>query len=152
MTTLSSTLRSLLFPDPPRRIHGHRWLSVILRTAHIIAFGTLLGGHVFETDNSRLVPFLAATILTGSGLMLLELASTAHWLFMAKGLAVLLKLLLLSMVPLFWEQRVALLLAVVVVASVAAHMPSRLRHYSLLAGRSLEPLKQPSLDVASRRH
>jgi len=33
---------------------------------------------------------------------------------------------------------------------VAAHMPSRLRHYSLLAGRSLEPPKRPSLDVATQ--
>jgi len=150
VTTTPSRLQTLLFPDPPRRIHGHRWLSVSLRTAHLITFGTLLGGHVFEIDHSRLVPFLVATILTGAGLMLLELASTVHWLFMVKGLAVSLKLLLLLLVPFFWEQRVAILLAVVIVASVAAHMPSRLRHYSLLAGRSLEPPKRPSLDVATQ--
>lgn len=148
---MTDTLRRLLFPDPPRRIPAHRWLSVALRTAHLMTFGALLGGHVFDIDHARLVPFLVATILTGAGLMLLELGSTCHWLFMGKGLAVSLKLLLLLAVPLFWEQRVAILMAVVVVASVAAHMPSRLRHYSLLAGRTVEPPKQPSLDVAPRR-
>jgi len=132
-------LRDMLLPDPPRRIPGHRWMSVIFRTAHLIAFGTLLGGHVFEVEPGRLETFLVVTVLTGVALAALELASTFAWLFMVKGAAVVLKLGLLLLVPLFWEHRVAILLLVVVVASVAAHMPSRLRHYSLLAGRSVEP-------------
>jgi hypothetical protein len=97
-----------------------------------MTFGALLGGHVFEVDPSRLLPFLVATVLSGAGLMALEMSATCAWLFMGKGLAVLAKLLLLASVPLFWEQRVPLLLFVVVVASVGAHMPARLRHYSLL--------------------
>jgi len=147
VTTRPSPLGGLLFPDPPRRIPAHRWLSVGLRTAHLISFGILLGGHVFEIDPARVVPFLVATIVTGAGLMLLELASTCHWLFMGKGVAVLLKLLLLLLVPLFWEHRVAILTAVVILASVAAHMPSRLRHYSPLAGWSVAPVKEQWLDV-----
>lgn len=63
--------------------------------------------------------------------MMLEIVSTCAWLWMGKGVAVLLKLLLLSTVPFFWESRVAILLAVVVVASVGSHMSSRFRHYSL---------------------
>jgi len=35
-----------------------------LRTAHLISFGILLGGHVFEIDPARVVPFLVATIVT----------------------------------------------------------------------------------------
>ena len=133
-----ATLNAWLFPDPPRRIPAHRALGVALRTAHLMTFGTLLGGHVFGIEAGRLLPFLIATIATGVGLMALELAATLGWLFMGKGLAVLLKLLLLLSVPLFWEQRVLILLAVILVASVGAHMPSRFRHYSILAGRSLE--------------
>lgn len=127
-------LAALLFPDPPRRIPAHRAISVALRTAHLAAFGTLLGGHVFGVDHSRLLPFLLATIASGVALMGLELASTCAWLFMGKGIAVLLKLLLLAMVPLFWEYRVPLLLSVVVIGSVGSHMTSRLRHHSLLPG------------------
>lgn len=127
-------LAALLFPDPPRRIPAHRAISVALRTAHLATFGTLLGGHVFEIDHSQLLPFLLATIVSGVALMGLELASTCAWLFMGKGIAVLLKLFLLAMVPLFWEYRVPLLLSVVVIGSVGSHMTSRLRHYSLLPG------------------
>lgn len=117
----------------------------MLRTFHIAAFGTLLGGHVFDVEPARLVPFLVVAIVTGAGLMALELASTFAWLFMVKGAAVVLKLLLLAAVPLFWDHRVALLLTVVVVASFAAHLPSRVRHYSLIAGRVIEPHDRVSL-------
>jgi hypothetical protein len=126
---------SLAVPDPPRAIPRHRALGIALRTAHLIAFGTLLGGHVFAVDPPRLVPFLAATIATGLSLMALELASTCAWLFTGAGLTVLVKLGLLLAVPVFWEQRVLLLVLVVIVASVGAHMPSRFRHRDLVRRR-----------------
>jgi hypothetical protein len=128
-----------LWPDPPRRIPGHRAIGVVLRTAHLMTFGTLVGGHVFGIEATRLFPFLVATIVTGAGLMALELAATCRWLVMGKGVAVLLKLLLLLAVPLFWEQRVPILFAVIMVASVGAHMPSRFRHYSLPERRTIGP-------------
>lgn len=81
---------------------------------------------------------------SGAGLMALELYKTARWLFLGKGLAVLVKLLLLLLVPLFWEARFPLLLAVTVIASVSAHMPSRYRHYSLLERRVVDPAPLPS--------
>lgn len=135
----SSGVARALFPDPPRRIRGQRLVGVVLRTVHIAAFATLLGGHVFSVDPPRLVPFLLVAIASGAGLMTLELASTFAWLFMVKGAAVVVKLLLLAAVPLFWEHRVALLMTIVMVASFAAHLPSRVRHYSLLERRTIDP-------------
>lgn len=138
-----------LFPETPRRIPGRRILNVALRTAHLATFGALLGGHLFDVEPARLVPFLWATIASGAALTALEIAATAEWLFMLQGIAVLAKLALLLLVPLFWDQRVALLLAVVVIASVGSHMPARLRHYSLLRGRVLTPPPRES-DLARR--
>jgi hypothetical protein len=140
-------VRRLLFPDPPRRIPRHRALGLSLRTAHLMTFGALLGGHLFEVDSARLQPFLLATIASGLGLMALELASTCAWLFMGQGLAVLIKLSVLLMVPVFWEHRVALLLLTVVVASIGSHMPSRFRHRLLLP--SLAHLCAPPRDGRS---
>lgn len=132
-TAMPSALRTVLLPGPPRRIPAHRALGIALRTAHLMTFGTLLGGHVFEVDPSRLLPLLYGTIVTGAALMALEMASTCAWLFMGKGVAVLVKLLLLSAIPLLWEHRVSMLLVTVAVASVGSHMPYRFRHYSFLA-------------------
>lgn len=125
-------LQALLLPEPPRRVRGHRALSIALRTAHLAAFGILLGGHVFDVPETRLVTALAATVASGVGLMLVELAATCAWLGTVKGLAVLGKLGLLLLVPVLWDHRVPLLLAVLVLASVAAHMPARVRHRVLL--------------------
>jgi hypothetical protein len=131
-------MKSLLCPDPPRRIPAHRPLGVALRTAHLLTIGAVLGGHVFAVDPTRIVPFLIAAIATGAAMMALEVASTCAWLFMGKGVSVLLKLALLLAVPVFWEYRVALLVAVTVVAGVGSHMSSRFRHYSFLTGRVVE--------------
>ena len=62
-----------LMPEPPRRIPHERALNVALRTLHLMAFGTLLGGHVWDVAAERLYPMLWLTILSGAALMGLEL-------------------------------------------------------------------------------
>jgi hypothetical protein len=120
-------LGTLLAPEPPRRIPGHRVLSVALRTAHLATLGILLGGHAFDVESGRLVPYLLATIGSGAGLVALELASTCAWLRTVKGVAILAKLALLLMVLFFWEYRMGLLLVILVLASTVSHMPRRFR-------------------------
>jgi hypothetical protein len=103
-------------------------MSVSLRTVHLLAFGVLVGGHVFDVEPRRLVGVLIATLASGAGLVILELLVTFDWLRTVKGLAVVAKLLLLCLVPIFWQHRVAILVAAIVLASVTSHMPGRYRH------------------------
>jgi hypothetical protein len=51
---------------------------------------------------------------------------------------VLTKLALFCMIPFFWAYRVPILLAVVFLASVGSHMPSRCRFYSFVHRRVLD--------------
>lgn len=141
-------LRDLLCPSPPRQIPGRRALNIALRTAHLSTFGALLGGHMFGVDPARLRPFLAATALSGALLVALELASTCEWLLEGRGLAVIAKLAVLAAVPVFWEQRLVLLLVIVVIASVGSHMPARFRHHSFLPG--LEEAARRASGIAGR--
>jgi hypothetical protein len=130
------TIRPWLFPDQIRFLPGARAWSIAFRTLHLAAFGVLLGGHAFAVDAEKLLPSLWLTILSGIGLMALEVyAQGLYWLFLGKGLAVLVKLGLLLAIPFFWEARIWLLLLVVGIASVGSHMPGRYRHYSFLHGR-----------------
>lgn len=121
-------MKAFFFPEPPRRVPGHRLLGVLLRTTHLLMVGTLLGGHTFDVDPERLAPFLAGAIVTGGAMIALELVCTCAWLAMGKGVAALLKLGLLLLVPFFWEQRVALLVAATIVAGIGSHMSARFRH------------------------
>lgn len=132
------SLGSLLFPEPLRPVPGKRVWTIVLRTFHIGAFGTLLGGHTFGVEWSRLIPWLWFALGTGAALLLIECYQSCQWLAQGQGLAVLGKLALLLLVIPFWEQRVPILWTVVVIGSVGAHMPARFRYYSVVHRRVLE--------------
>ena len=109
-----------------------RALNILLRTAHIGAMGVLLGGHAFDISPQRLLVALWLTIGTGAALAAVESGARPLWLHQGRGLMTMLKLLLLCAVPAFWEQRLVILLAVIVIASVGSHMPARFRYYSIV--------------------
>jgi hypothetical protein len=110
-------------------------MSIALRTWHIAAVGILLGGHVFEVTSGRLLPWLYLSIISGAGLIGLELYSSCKWLYQGKGVLVMLKLLLIAAVAVFWEQRLWLLLTALVIGSVGSHIPGRFRYYSFIHRR-----------------
>ena len=138
--------------------------NIALRTAHIAMMGLLLGGYAYDVAPERLHPALWACVATGAALMLSETGFATPWFHELRGLATMGKLLLIAMVPLFWDHRLAVLMVVVVIASVGSHMPARFRHYSVLfhkviygscgpaGGRSLEDLEaEPPAESACRK-
>jgi hypothetical protein len=137
---MMETIRDWMFPEQLRFLPGVRAWSITFRTVHLAAFGLLLGGHAFAVTADSLLPYLWLTVLSGLGLIALEIYAVGlYWLVLGKGIMVLFKLAVLLMVPLFWEQRLTLLLLVVAIASVGSHMPARYRHYSLIHRRAIEP-------------
>ena len=121
-----------------------RFWNVVLRTLHLVAFGLVLGGYAWDVDPERVAPAFIATITTGALLMVVELVADPRWAFLGKGLFVLAKLALLALVPLWPGARLPLLVAVVVLAAVGAHMPRRLRHYSVLERRVVSHDETPA--------
>jgi len=112
-----------------------RGLNIFLRTAHIATMGMLLGGHAFHVAPERLQLTLWLAIGTGVVLAAVESGLRPLWLHQGRGLATLLKVALLLVVPLAWDQRLPILLAVVVIASIGSHMPGRFRYYSFVNHR-----------------
>lgn len=125
----------MLFPEVRRRIPHGRALSVAARTVHIAATGILLGGHMFDVPETALQTFLWVAIASGATLAALEIYATGHWLHQNCALAVYAKLALLCVIPFAWDLRVPILLVVVAVASIFAHAPRTVRHYSVLTKR-----------------
>jgi hypothetical protein len=99
---------------------------------HLAATGTLLGGHVFGVAADTLLAWLWVAMASGAVILAVELYTSFDWLAQVGGLAVVLKLALLCVIPFAWSARVPILFVVVVIAGVGAHMPGRFRHYSLL--------------------
>jgi len=112
-----------------------RALNIALRTAHIGAMGVLLGGHAFDVIPERLKVVLWLTIGTGVALAAVESGARPLWLHQARGFMTMAKVALICSVPLFWDYRLPILLAVIVLGSVASHMPGRYRHYSVVYGK-----------------
>jgi hypothetical protein len=108
-----------------------RVLSVSARTVHLAAFAILLGGVAGHVPMERLFAAWLMTAASGLVLMAVETAASPGWLLEVRGAVVLGKLGLLLLVPVAGDLRVPLLLLVLAVASVASHMPGRLRHASL---------------------
>jgi len=114
---------------PEKRHSGvNRGIRIALRTAHILGFSILFGGHWFDLPREELVLWLYWTTFSGAGLMALDLRGGFSWILQLAGGLVLAKLLVLCLVPLFWEQRLALLTVVIIIGSVGSHMPGSLRH------------------------
>jgi hypothetical protein len=119
----------------PRPLPGARPLRTTLRTAHLVAFGTLYGGHVYGVAPDRLLPALLATVATGGLLMALEVYRLPLWLVQVRGVATLAKILLVAAVAVWWDLRIAFLTTAIIIGSVASHMPGRYRYYSILHRR-----------------
>jgi hypothetical protein len=112
-----------------------RALNIAFRSLHLAAMGVLLGGHAFQLPPERLHLSLWLTLGTGAALAALETGGKLLWFHQGRGLMTLLKLALLGTVPLVWDHRLPILLAVVIIASVGSHMPSRYRYYSVVHRR-----------------
>ncbi len=130
--TRVSKVIAALFPRVPRSFAYRRGVRTVLRAAHIFTAGTLLGGYIFAQPISVLEPWLFATVISGFVLLATDLHASLTVLFEVRGLGVLVKLVLLALVPVFWEARIPLLLAALVIGAVSSHMPAEYRHKVVL--------------------
>jgi hypothetical protein len=133
-----STAEAASTSDPWTRLRpfpGVRAIRIALRTAHIAAFATLYGGHWHGLEPERLRPALVATLVTGAVLVALEVYRTPAWPVQLRGLAALVKIVIVAIVASTGQARMALLTAALVIGAVSSHMPGRFRYYSLIHRR-----------------
>ncbi len=123
----------------PRPIPHLRLWRTLLRTAHLLAFGVLYGGHVHGIAAERLAAALTATVGTGTALMALEAVRAPVWLVQVRGVATLVKIGLVVLAQAQPAAAVPVLTLTIVIGAVSSHMPGRWRYHSLLHGRVVGP-------------
>jgi hypothetical protein len=119
---------SYCFPDEPRNLPFRRTIRILFRALHIMTAGILLGGHIFNQPVAVLEPWLWATVITGTIILLTDLHSSLAILFELRGIAILIKIALLLLIPVFWEQRITLLICILLIGAISSHLPKRYRH------------------------
>jgi hypothetical protein len=103
-----------------------------LRTLHILTAGILLGGLVFYQPASALEPWLWLTVISGLFLLATDVHASLAVLFEMRGIATLIKIMLLILAGAFQEACIPLLVTVIIIGAVVSHMPKRYRHKVLL--------------------
>jgi hypothetical protein len=126
--------------DPALRFFpGQRWLNIALRSLHLLGVaGMGVGFLAPEVPDHAWRHYLMLTLVTGVGMSLIDAWSDRRWLVQLSGQAVLVKLLLLALIPLWPAAGPPIFAAVILLSAVVSHAPARLRHYSLIRGRALE--------------
>lgn len=132
----SGSLMARLFPPVPRSFPWRRGVRTVLRAAHILTGGVLVGGVLFDQPPEVLTPWAHGTLVSGFLLLATDLYASLAILCEVRGVNVLAKLGLTALVPVFWGARLELLTAALLLGAVSSHMPGRYRHRVLfLRGR-----------------
>ena len=88
----------------------------------------MLGGYVFDQSAAVLEPWLWGTVISGIFILVTDLHASFAVLFEVRGIAVLIKAILLVLIAVFWEERIILLISALVIGVVSSHMPKQYRH------------------------
>lgn len=134
-----SRLLTFLFPEQPREFPYRMAVRLSLRALHIMTTGVLLGGHIFHQPVSVLEPWLWVAVLSGLAILLTDIYSSFAVLFEIRGVVVLIKIGLLTLITVFWEQRIILLILILFIGAISSHMPKRYRHRLLFFQSVITP-------------
>ncbi len=131
-------LKKIIFPDAVRFFRGQRWVNIGLRTLHLVGLAGLGAGFLYAAADHSWQLYYQITLYSGLGLMLIAIWNHGVWLLQLRGQAILFKLLLLLLIPLFpgWEKTIFLL--IILISGVISHAPGKVRYYSLWHRRHLE--------------
>jgi len=132
--------KRLIFPDESRFFPGQRWVNITLRTLHLIGIAGLGGGFFYPAEGDLWQAFFDLTLWSGFGLATIAVWNNGIWLVQLRGQAILLKLLLLGLMPLFPALRLSLFLAVLVISGLISHAPANVRYFSLIHRRRIDSL------------
>ena len=130
----------ILFPRDSRSFRGQRWVNIVLRTMHLIGIAGLGGGFLYQSPSEVWLPYLILSIASGSGLMCLAIWTDGIWFIQLRGIAILIKLILLLSIPLLKGYGGYALIIIIVISGVIAHAPGDVRYYSIFHGKRVENL------------
>ena len=135
---MKSILKAL-FPKNYREFKYKRLFIVLLRTIHIICFSILVGGFFFHQDKAQLSPWFLGVMLSGMSLFLVDIYGSCIILFEVRGISILIKLLLLSLIPLLSSNnQIILLMLIIVLSSYISHTTGKIRHRNVLSSKTLK--------------
>ena len=124
---IPSKLRQLVFPIEPRMFHGQRWVNISLRCGHLVGIAGIAGGFLYGLDAQSWSAYWQITVFSGVALSLIYIWTDGAWLLEMKGLAIVLKLLLLGVGLVIPDLRAGVFILVIILSGLIAHAPAWVR-------------------------
>ncbi len=121
-----------LVPHHKRPLPGKRWLSIMLRSLHLVGIAGLAGAYLYDVPESQWQPYLLLAVISGLLMLAKELYVDGLWLLQLRGQLVVGKLLLLGYGLVWFDQPEAwIYILVILISGIIAHAPGKVRYYSL---------------------
>ncbi len=129
---------SWFIPQQKRSLPGKRWISIILRSLHLVGIAGLGGAYLFSQPEPVWFPYLIVGVGSGALMVAKELYVDAIWLYQLRGQLVLFKLALL-MTGFYWfaQPQAWIYILVILISGVISHAPGKVRYYSIIYGKTL---------------
>lgn len=124
---------SWLIPQQKRHLPGKRWISILLRSLHLVGIAGLAGAYLFNQPQSVWYPYLVVGVGSGVLMVAKELYVDSIWLYQLRGQLVLLKLLLLAF-GVYWlgQPQAWIYILVILISGIISHAPGKVRYYSIV--------------------
>ena len=120
-----------IFPANSRNFAGMRWVSIGLRTLHLVGIAGIGGAFLQQTPIPDVAtPYLWITLVSGVAMLALEIWCNGIFLIQLRGMAILVKLLLLALL-LYLNIGVYVLITVIVISGIISHAPAKVRYFKL---------------------
>ena len=108
-----------------------RWIGIFLRTLHLIGVAGVGGTFLFKQPLTIGYPYLLLVMISGFGMMIMDILSNVYYLIQVRGLAIIAKLIIL-LAGYFMGLEAYLLIIVIIISGVISHAPAKMRYYGFI--------------------
>ena len=112
-------------------VSAKRWTKISLRTLHLLAVAGVGGGVLFGIEKDLWLNYWWLALASGALMMLMDMISNPVWIVQVRGLAIVLKLILLVFLGSAPAWDSTLLAVIIIISAVVSHAPGKLRYYSV---------------------
>jgi hypothetical protein len=108
-----------------------RWTKISLRTLHLVSVAGVGGGVLFALEKDLWLHYWWLALVSGTFMMLMDITANTVWVVQVRGIAIIVKLMLLLLLGLHpgWDN--FLLVMMIIISAVISHAPGKVRYYSL---------------------